>query len=81
MKFSELGSLVGGWRMRLVVIQLGGRAVREAGSKLCAKKKLAGCPRDGSRWSAEHDMHSHESRLGGFARTMKDWSVGRGAPH
>ena len=39
MKFRDSGSLVGGWIKRLVVIQLGGRAMRIAVDKLCTRDK------------------------------------------
>ena len=39
MKFRDSGSLVGGWIKRLVVIQLGGRAMRNAMDNLCKAAK------------------------------------------
>ena len=40
-KFSDCTSVVGEWMKRLVVIQLGGRAVRNAMDKLCTADESA----------------------------------------
>ena len=47
MKFRDSASLVGEWMKRLVIIQLGGRAMRNAVDKLCTAGKSAVCSKNG----------------------------------
>lgn len=47
MKFGDSASLVGGWMKRLVIIQLGSRAMRNAMDKLCTPNISVAGRRDG----------------------------------
>lgn len=75
MKFRDSDSLVRGWMERLVVIQLGGRAMRNAMDKLCARDRSA--MSTNYDWEIKSEAYYAGSAvcLAIFAGTMKDFLV------